>query len=158
MKVEDLMTREIAVCTPEDSLRMAARIMWEKDCGCVPVVSPDDGKKRVIGMLTDRDICMTAVHQGGSLDDLRVSAAMSHGVVSCRPGDSVELAVKLLQEQQIRRLPVIGEEEQLVGLLSLADVAREARREHALLRREVSDFEVAVALEAICAPREAMVH
>jgi CBS domain-containing protein len=158
MKVEEIMTKEMAVCTPEDSLATAARLMWQHDCGCIPVVAPGDGARTVVAMITDRDICMAAMHQGGALDSLRVSSAMSQGVAACRPDDPIELAVKVLQEKQLHRLPVIGQDDRLCGLLSLADVAREAQREHARPQREVSDFEVAGALEAICAPREAALH
>jgi CBS domain-containing protein len=157
MRVEQIMSRDVAICTADDSLARAARIMWDRDCGCVPVVEPSNAEQRVVGMITDRDVCMAALHQRGSLEEITVSSAMSRQVFSCRPDDPVEIAVKILQEQQVHRLPVIADE-RLVGILSLADVAREAQREHAAGIREVSDFEVAEAVEAISVPREATVH
>jgi predicted transcriptional regulator len=154
MRVEEIMTKNVAVCTTEDSLATAARLMWQRDCGCIPVVAPGDGRS-VVAMITDRDICMAAMHQGGTLESLRVSSAMSQDLAACRQDDPIELAVKLLQEKQLHRLAVIGQDDRLCGILSLADVAREAEREHTRPQREVRDFEVAEALEAICAPRDA---
>lgn len=155
MKVEQIMTRNVATCSPEDSLRVAAAIMWEQDCGCVPVVNPDDdGGPHVIGMITDRDVCMAAYTQGQTLDAIRVSSAMSHGVSSCHPNDRVELALKILQTNQLHRLPVVEGDDHLAGIISLADIAREARRERGRTSPEVTDAEVAETLEAVCAPRQ----
>ena len=75
MKVEDLMTRSVGTCRPTDTLSSAAQLMWERDCGCVPVVS-DDGSNRVVGMLTDRDICMAAHFRGASPGALPVGQVM----------------------------------------------------------------------------------
>jgi CBS domain-containing protein len=158
MRVAQIMSRDVAVCKGEDSLRTAAQIMWDRDCGCVPVVAYPDGEQRVVAMITDRDICMAALHQRRGLEDMTVESAMSREIFACRPDDPVELAVKILQEKQVHRLPVIDGDGRLAGILSLADVAREARREHAAASREVSDFEVAETVEAISLPREATLH
>ena len=123
MKVEDVMTRNVESCGVNQSLSAAARIMWEKDCGCVPVVDPDG---RCVGMLTDRDICMAAYTQGQPLWAISVSSAMSHVVHGCLPGDSLSRAELLMRAHQVRRLPVMGFDGQLIGILSLADLAREA--------------------------------
>ena len=86
MKVSDLMTREVRTCHQHDSLNRAAQLMWENDCGAVPVVDSD---LKVIGMLTDRDICMAAYTQGKRLDEIPVVTAMSRQVVRCLPSASV---------------------------------------------------------------------
>ncbi len=154
MRVEQIMTRTVRTCSPADPLSRAAAIMWEEDCGCVPVVKPaEDGAPRVVGLVTDRDACMAAFTQGRSLDEIAVSTAMSHEVCSCHPNDPVSLAVKILCTRQLHRLPVVEGDDRLVGILSLADVAREAEREHSSAVREVTDQEVAETLEAICTPR-----
>jgi len=154
MKVHQLMNRSVEACRPGDSLDAAARVMWERDCGCVPVVA-EAGSARVVGMLTDRDICMAAWTQGRPLRDMTVGSAMSHGVTACRPMDSIREALSILRAAQVHRLPVVDADGNLMGLLSLADVAREAEREHASRKADVTDGDVAAAVEAISRPRAA---
>lgn len=120
MNVDEIMTRDVWTCSPEDSLAEAARLMWERDCGCVPVV---DEAGRVQAMLTDRDICMAAYTQGGTLRDLKVRSAMSDHVVSVSPDEPVAMAERMMQENQVRRLPVMAEDGRLLGVLSLNDLA-----------------------------------
>ena len=153
MKVEQLMTRDVQSCGPSDPLTAAAQIMWGRDCGCVPVVERDDGGARVVGMITDRDVCMAAYTQGRSLSDIKIGSAMARNVRSCRSTDSLRTAMKILEQNQVHRLPVLDHNDRLIGLLSLADVAREAAREHARGTKEVSDAQVAEVLEAISSPR-----
>lgn len=150
MKVEQLMTRTVRTCGPRDTLNQAARIMWETDCGCVPVV---EGDGRVIGIVTDRDICMAAYTRGLPLWALQVDGAMAHQVHTCRPGDTLAAATRTMRANQLRRLPVVDEAGVLVGLLSLRDLAVEAAREHGRRRAEVSSEEVAETLGAVCQPR-----
>jgi len=123
MKVEDLMTADVGACRPFDSVDRSAKIMWERDCGAVPVV---DQEGRAIAMLTDRDICMAAMTQGRALEDIHVSSAMSRRLWSCRPGDDVKEAEKVMRAHQVRRLPVVDAEGKLVGVLSISDLARVA--------------------------------
>ena len=160
MKVEQLMTRTVATCHPADFLNAAARIMWEHDCGCVPVVAEEEGGARVVGMLTDRDICMAAYTQGKPLGAIKVASSMSQQVCSCRPADSIAVALNVLRTNQLRRLPVVDGDEHLIGVLSLADIAREAGREHGRKAAEVPDADIARAIEAISQPRSprAIVH
>jgi len=154
MNVEQVMTKNVSTCGPDDILNTAAKIMWESDCGCVPVVEAD-GTGRVVGMLTDRDISMAAYTRGRCLCDLSVKDAMAHAVVGCRPDDSIAAAESAMRKAQIRRLPVLDEEGHLLGLISLADIACEAARERNSKRQEVSDAEVGQALSDICWPRPA---
>jgi CBS domain-containing protein len=154
MKVEQLMTRTVHPCRLEDSLQSAARIMWEHDCGCVPVVVDEEGGARVVGMLTDRDACMAAYTQGRPLAAIAVRSAMSDRVCSCRPRDPLKVALNVLRANQLHRLPVVDDNEHLVGMLSLADVAREAEREHGRDKAsEVTDADVAQTIEAISRSR-----
>ena len=153
MRVEQIMTRNVRTCRPGDSLSTAARIMWEGDCGCVPVVEEDEDGARVVGMITDRDICMAGYTQGRLLSAIRVDSAMARQVRSCRPTDSIAEALNILQTQQVRRLPVVDNGDHLIGMLSLADAAREAVREHGRKEREVTDTRIGEVLEGICVPR-----
>lgn len=120
MKVEDVMTREVAECRPDDTLNVAAKIMWERDCGCVPVV---DASGTVCGVITDRDICMAAFTQGRPLHEIAVRSAMSKDPQSVRPEDSVEHAQELMRRSRVRRIPVL-DEGHLLGMLSIGDLLR----------------------------------
>jgi CBS domain-containing protein len=124
--------------------------MWDNDCGCVPVV---DQKRRVVGIITDRDVCMAAYTQGGPLRALRVSSAMSKQVYSCKPEDTLTAAEESMRAKQIRRLPVTDADGLLVGIVSLNDIAREAQHERSQAKREITTDEVGVTLAAVCSPR-----
>src|SRR5215470_2569301 len=102
MEVEDLMTSPVYRCSPRDSLHAAAQIMWDADCGCVVVV--DD--ERLVGMITDRDICMAAHFTGAPLDSTTVDEVMSRTIYACKPNDTITTASQLMREAQLRRLPV----------------------------------------------------
>ena len=149
MKVSDLMTKDVRACHQHDSLNRAAQIMWEKDCGAVPVVDSD---AKVIGMLTDRDICMAAYTQGIRLADRSIASVMSQNVCVCNPDDNISAAAERMRERQIRRLPVVDEEGCLVGILSVSDIARETDRLRASKsrKRPIKEGEFVETLSAIC--------
>jgi CBS domain-containing protein len=118
--VRDLMHKAPSTCSPDDPLNRAAQVMWEINCGAVPVTDADG---KVVGMITDRDICMAAYTRGQSLPTMTVSSAMSKDVHSCTPEDSIGHAVRLMAQRQVRRIPVV-DSGRLVGFLALADIAR----------------------------------
>jgi CBS domain-containing protein len=120
MNVEKLMSKEVRSCSPHQSLADAARLMWERDCGSIPIQEND----RVVGMVTDRDICMAAYFNGRSLQDIRIADAMSRELAVCREGDTLEAAEAMMKKAQVRRLPVTDASGRLVGILSLNDIAR----------------------------------
>jgi len=119
-RVDELMSTGVKTCSPRQSLADAAQIMWECDCGCVPVV---DASGRVAGMITDRDICMSAYFRGATLREIAIADAMSRRVLAVRPNDSVQDAEALMRRVQVRRLPVADAEGRLLGMLSLGDIA-----------------------------------
>jgi CBS domain-containing protein len=121
MKVQDLMTTEVGSCRAFDGADRAAQIMWERDCGAVPVL---DQEGSVVAMLTDRDLCMAAMTQGRALSEIRVSSAMSKSLWACRPDDDLSQAEALMRMRKVRRLPVVDAEGRLLGILSLSDLAR----------------------------------
>jgi CBS-domain-containing membrane protein len=153
MKVEQLMIRQVETCTPGDSLNVAAKAMWERDCGCVPVVEWEDGGARVVGILTDRDVCMAAYTQGRPLADITVESAMAREVRSCRSTDTLGTVLKVLEQNRLRRLPVLDQHDHLVGVVSLSDAAREAGRQHGRGSKDVTETRVGEVLQAISAPR-----
>ena len=125
MIVEDMMNRTVKSSNPRDSLNQAAQLMWENTCGAVPVV---DDQQKPVGFLTDRDICMAAYTQGGTLERMRVETAMARRVVGCHAGDDLNIALRLMAENGLRRLPVVDSDGKLAGILSLDDIACEAGR------------------------------
>lgn len=125
MKIADVMTSDVSVCLPHEPLQRAAQIMWDEDRGCVPVI---DGCARLLGMVTDRDVCMSMLTNGGRMDT-PVEHAMSRPVWSCRDDDELRSVHAVMRAHQVRRLPVTDAAGRVVGLVSLSDIARAARGE-----------------------------
>ena len=143
MNVEQLMSKNVKTCSAYDTLELAARIMWENDCGAVPIVDTDD---RPIGMITDRDICMAGYTQGMQYWQIPVATAASKTIFSVHPSDSLQTAEEMMRAHQVRRLVVTNDRGQLVGILSLGDLARHAGRR----ADDVSVDEVAQTLSGVC--------
>ena len=142
MKVKDVMTSNVRACFNSDNLATVAQVMWDNDCGCVPVLNEEGW---LVGMLTDRDICMAAFLQAMPIGEIKVSAVMSRQLFDCTSDDDLSVAEQIMREKKVRRLPVLNKEGRLVGLLSLSDVARQANEEYArgAANRQVTDAEVA---------------
>jgi len=121
--VRSLMTTHVQTCGEEDSLARAAQLMWEADCGSVPVLE----NSQIVGLITDRDVCMASYTQGRPPAEMRVGNVMSRRVYTCSVDDSVGSALSLMAQQLVRRLPVTGQDGRLEGMLALADVARWAK-------------------------------
>jgi CBS domain-containing protein len=149
MLVNSLMTPNPSFCRTDESLQVAARLMWECDCGIVPVV---DEHHRVVAVVTDRDVCMAAMTQGRPLWTIPVGLAMSKNVVTCHAHDDAGAAEIIMREAQVRRLPVVDLEGHLVGMLSLNDLAREAVHDRGRDDAPKID-DLATTLAAIAAPR-----
>jgi len=122
MKIESVMSKSLGTCSPAQSLNDAAQIMWERDCGIVPIVG-GNGDRRLMGVITDRDIAIAAYTKGRRLSEMGISDVMSKDVVSCRSSDSVDDAERAMRQAQVHRLPVVDESGAVVGVLSLADIA-----------------------------------
>jgi len=120
-RVKDVMTDEVITSRADDSLESAVQIMKERGCGCVPVV---DAANKVVGLVTDRDAVICALREKKALGDLRVSDACTHAVVCCDANDTLERAEVLMRVNHVRRLPVLGPDRALVGVMSLTDLAR----------------------------------
>lgn len=118
--IAEVMTTDVEVLRPEETLRDAARAMADLDVGSLPVC---DGR-RLIGMITDRDITIRAVAEGKSADT-PVSDIMTDEVVWCNDTDSVDDVLQQMADAQIRRIPVVDDERQLVGIVALGDIALE---------------------------------
>jgi CBS domain-containing protein len=150
MNVFEVMTRRVYSCRPGDTLADAAAVMWEHDVGCVPVVASDGA---VVGMLTDRDICMAAYTRGARLAELDVAAVMSRRLCACAPEQSVAQVEELMRLDRVRRTPVVDPQGRLVGILTLADLAREAVHQKRRKYGEHLDEEITSTLAAVSEPR-----
>lgn len=150
MRVTDLMTTDVATCRADDSMATAARAMWDRDCGIVPVV---DGARRVIGVVTDRDICIAAATQGRLLADMAVREVMRKEVHCCRDSQPRRAIHSLMRRHQVRRLPVVDAADKLLGIVSINDLALAGADAEGSARRDEM-IEVAETLAAICRHRQ----
>ena len=119
--VAAFMTTAIATCAGADSAAHAIGTMWRQDVGFLPVV---DTEQKVIGVITDRDIAVAAWSRGQRLEEIPVFSVMSATVHACGPSDEARVALTLMRNHQLRRLPILGEGGRLVGLVTLSDLAR----------------------------------
>ena len=126
MRVKDLMTQPVRTVHEHETLDRAAYVMWNHDCGAVPVV---DDEGRAVGMITDRDICMAAMFHGQPLTAVPISAAMSRELCACQPDDQVLDAERLMSTRQVHRLPVLDQQGAPVGILAVSDIARRRPRQ-----------------------------
>ncbi len=145
MNVEQVMSRDVRTCTQHDNLARAAELMWENDCGAVPIVSAEG---HPVGMLTDRDVCMAAYTQGRRLHDMQVTSAMSKKVYTCYEKDDIRTAEDVMQSARVRRLPVTDGDGKVVGMLSLNDLVCAIAPEGKPQKAELP--ELAKTFSAIC--------
>lgn len=141
MKIKSLMTSPAVTVQPNDTLAHAANLLWNHDCGALPVV---DKEGRVGAMVTDRDVCIAAWSTGKPLAELRVRDAMSQSIVTARADDTLALAVDRMAMHQVHRLPVVDEHERPIGILSLNDLARRGDKDPEVGKRALQ------ALAAVC--------
>ena len=149
MRVSDIMTRDVATVRTDEKASAAARLMWDCDCGALPVL---DESARAVGVITDRDICMATLFQDRPPSQFPVSLAMSRELHFCLPEHDVTTAEQRMRVQQIRRLPVLDADRRLLGIVSLADIVRATARAGGRNGKLPSD-EVTATLLDICAPR-----
>jgi CBS domain-containing protein len=123
MKVREIMTTNVKTCRPETNLAEAVKLMWEQDCGVLPVVK-SDGK--VSGMITDRDICVAIATRGWTADRIAVRDVTAGKVSTCAPDDDAIAALQTMKSQRVRRLPVVDAAGRLKGILSLNDMVTHA--------------------------------
>ena len=147
MKVGNLMNPNVETVRAGDDLAQAAMVMWRKDCGFAPVV--DDG--RVVGVITDRDICMASATKHEAPEAIAVRDTMASQVFTCRVDDEIESALGLMKERQVHRLPVLDGDDRLAGVISFSDVVRQATQDGRI--RSIGDHDLVTAYKTIKAPR-----
>lgn len=150
MKVKEVMCTNPHACTLTDNLSAAAGLMWEHDCGILPVVV-EEGK--VVGLITDRDICMAANITGRQLSDIVVADVISGDIYACKPEEDIRSALKTMQENKVRRLPVTATDGTLQGILSMNDVVLRAEEPKEKKAPELSYGDVVNTYKSICQHR-----
>lgn len=152
MHIHDIMNSPAVTCRSDDNLATAARLMWDQDCGIVPVVNEHG---QLAGVITDRDICMATFTRNSAPQHIQIGDAMAKQVFSCRAEDTVEAAEQVMSDHQVRRIPIVDGDNRPVGILSLNDLARHAISSQT---RDGMDREVTKTLAAICQPGPKRVH
>ena len=127
-KCSEVMTREPACCEPGESIVKVAQTMKQEDVGSVPVVESHEDKK-LVGIVTDRDLVVKVLAKGSNMDRATVRDAMTSNPASCRENDDVSKAVQLMSERQVRRMPIVDDAGRLTGIISQADVATRMNRD-----------------------------
>jgi CBS domain-containing protein len=118
----DVMTRDPACSVPEDSASRAAKIMKTEDVGSIPVCQ-DRTSRRLIGIVTDRDLVINVVAEGRDSTTTRLQDVMTRQPFTCHPEDDLQTAVEAMEKHQVRRIPIIDSEGKLVGIIAQADIA-----------------------------------
>jgi CBS domain-containing protein len=136
MKVSELMTVGAACCCPRTNLAQATEMLCNSGCGALPVV---DDKKRVIGIVTDRDMCIALGTRNRQPSDLFVEDVMTKNVFTCSPDEDVKRALAVMQTCMVRRLPIVGPDKTLRGVLSLSSIVRHASPSGDLSHANVMD-------------------
>lgn len=119
MKIREIMSPDVRIASPQDTLQRAAQLMEEMDCGILPVGEGD----RLVGMVSDRDITLRAVARGKAPDKCTVGEVMSRDIKYIYDDETLEDATRNMGDLQIRRLPVLDRKKRLVGIVSLGDIA-----------------------------------
>jgi CBS domain-containing protein len=125
MNIKDIMTMNPSYCVSGDPTTVAASIMKEKNVGIVPIIKSDVDHK-LIGVVTDRDLCLAVVAQNLQADTVKVQQCMTTFIVTVRPDDDLQKAMKLMSENQVRRIPVVNQEGMLEGMVATADILQRA--------------------------------
>lgn len=149
MTINDVMTTDVRTCAPTTNLAEAAALMLDGDCGILPVV--EQGK--LVGVVTDRDMYIALATRNARPSDLRVAEVARQQVYTCSPDDDVHAALGTMKKRRVRRLPVVGFGNVIVGIVSMNDVLL-----HAGTRRAVRNEEVVGTLQAICARHHPRPH
>ena len=127
-KCSEVMTREPVCCEPGDSVTQVAMLMKSEDVGSIPVVDSRDARK-LIGIVTDRDLVVNVLAGGMAVDRATARDAMTANPESCRENEDVKKAVELMAERQVRRMPIVDEAGRLSGIIAQADVATRVKRD-----------------------------
>ena len=122
MKCKEMMTQKVVCCLPDDKVAKVAKKMKKADIGSVPIVE-DMEKKKLIGIITDRDLALKVIGKGRKPQSTKIKKVMTKNVVTCLANDDLQKALDLMAENQLRRIPVVDKNNRVVGVISQADIA-----------------------------------
>lgn len=154
MKVQEVMNNQVHSCRPDTNLAAAGAVMWDYDCGTLPVV---DDAEHVVGVITDRDIAIAAATKGRPAGEIPVRDVISGTVYSCEEHDDIHAALKIMRHAKVRRLPVVNVAGRLQGILCLNDIALRAEEAHGRHVPELSYEDAMSTFKAVCEHRAAKV-
>ena len=152
MIIKEVMNPDVTTCRPDTTLETAAILMWDGDCGTVAIV---DDEARVVGIITDRDICMAVALQHKHANTIQVHEVMSRHLFTCHPESDIMNALKTMSFQKVRRLPVTNDSGQVEGIISIEDIiARAERGRRGIQTPELTYDDTMTTLKAICRPHK----
>ena len=122
MKIREIMSRDPACCVLSDSAQTVAKILCDRNIGSMPVLA-DQQSRKLVGMITDRDLCCSVIAQGLDPKTTQIEKLISFPPMSCRDGENIETCERLMQEHQVRRVPIVDAEDRVIGIVSQADLA-----------------------------------
>jgi CBS domain-containing protein len=122
MKIREAMSPNPVCCLPTDSAQRVARTMCDHNVGSIPVVLDQDSRK-LVGVITDRDLCCSVIANGLDPKSVTIEKFMTLNPVTCREGENVENCERLMQEHQIRRMPIVDADDHVIGIVAQADLA-----------------------------------
>ena len=150
MKVAEAMTKPPAYCGPETNLAAAVEILWNKNCGVLPIV---DSSQQLIGVVTDRDMCIALGTRNRLPSEITVKDVTSSKIVACKPDDDLRKALAMIAEAKVRRLPVIDAAGKLQGILSMDDVVLHTQTGAIKRDVELSAEDVVNTLKSVYTPQ-----
>lgn len=149
MLVNEIMTKPVATCRRETNVGAAVEILWKRNCGFLPVV---DEEERVVGVITDRDICIALGTRNHPPGEVLVGDITSGNVITCRTDDEIHHVLPVMAEAQVRRLPVLDFQGKLAGILSMDDIVLHSETGRFGKAPAISFDEVAAALKRLYRP------
>lgn len=148
-RVYDVMSKVLVSCRESANLHQVAQAMWENDCGLVAILNEDAA---LVGVITDRDVCVAGRHSGGPLALIPVTSAMTRELFVCHPDDAVDVPVRIMQRAQVHRIPVVDESRRLLGIVGLYELAAAAQNRLSSIRPQ----DVVDALAVLGPPRRGL--
>jgi CBS domain-containing protein len=146
MTVREVMTKRIATCRPETNLAEAIALMWENDCGVLPVI---DGMGELAGIVTDRDLCIALGTRNVRPSELCVRDVFKNHTLVCKSSDAIYTALRTMSHGKVRRLPVVGDDGSLEGVVSIDDVVLNADSGDGRMGLTISYGDAITTLQAI---------
>jgi CBS domain-containing protein len=122
MKIREIMSRDPVCCVLNDTAQTVGKILCDRNIGSMPVVV-DQQSRKIVGMITDRDLCCSVIAQGMNPKTTQIDKLIGATPITCRDGENIETCERLMQEHQIRRIPIVDAQDRVIGIVAQADLA-----------------------------------